>query len=70
MDIRSYGHLLETSKSANRNLVPSPNTKKSVIVPVLTSRPKKSFDTFRICVIINVCNLRGGFDSQKNEVKG
>ena len=26
-DLRSYGHSLETSKSVNTNLVPSPNTK-------------------------------------------
>ena len=25
--LRSYGHWLEKNKSANRNLVPSPNTK-------------------------------------------
>ena len=27
IDLRSYGHWLETSNSANSNLVPSPNTK-------------------------------------------
>ena len=29
--LRSYGHWLETSKSANRNLVPSPNTKNHLL---------------------------------------
>ena len=30
-DLRSYGHWLETSKSANRNLVPSPSTKNHLL---------------------------------------
>ena len=29
--LRSYGHWLETSKSANRNLVPSPSTKNHLL---------------------------------------
>ena len=29
--LRSYGHWLETSKSANRNLVSSPNTKNHLL---------------------------------------
>ena len=30
-DLRSFGHWLETSKSANRNLVPSPSTKNHLL---------------------------------------
>ena len=30
-DLRSYGHWLGTSKSANMNLVPSPNTKNHLL---------------------------------------
>ena len=34
-----YGHWLETSKSANRNLVPSPNTKNHLLsLSVLADR--------------------------------
>ena len=32
-DLRSYGHWLETCKSANRNLVPSPNKKNHLLSP-------------------------------------
>ena len=46
-DLRSYGHWLETSKSANRDLVPIPNSKKSFIIPVRGNRPNIStFGTF------------------------
>ena len=31
--LRSYGHWLEPGKSANSNLVPSPNTKKVIYYP-------------------------------------
>ena len=63
---RSYGHWLETSKSANRNLVPSPNTKNHLLSlsELLTSKPKIStfgtfaekhfLATFHICLLINV----------------
>ena len=61
---KSYGHWLETSKSANRNLVPSPNTKNHLLSLSRTSRPKistfgtfaeKHFSaTFRKCLLINV----------------
>ena len=60
----SYGHWLETSKSANRNLVPSPNTKIILLFLSKLSRSKIStFGTFaekyflaifRTCVLINV----------------
>ena len=60
----SNGHWLETFKSANRNLVPSPNTKNHLLSLSEPSRPKvsnigtfaeKHFSaTFRICLLINV----------------
>ena len=59
--LRSYGHWLETSKSVDRNQVPSPNTKQSLIISVRTSisiistfgtfAEKHFLVTFRICVI-------------------
>ena len=42
----SYGYWLETSKSANRNLVPSPNT--TFIVPVLNSKPTSTQHIYQL----------------------
>ena len=60
-DVMSYGHWLETSKSVNRNLVPSPNTKNNLLslsevaeAAVLERSRKSTFWPFRICILLNV----------------
>ena len=56
LDLRSYGHWFEKSKSANRNLAPS---QKNHLLSLFTEKPFSA--TFRICLLINVqdCSKQG-----------